>query len=238
MKMPRGRIKRPDDSVTPKFPIVGKVKTGYKDDKGLPRSSDYFIPDSKYSMMFHNAYGAKPDTIHVVFLDDDPGNVCNEYYEFRDKQGRLVASGDGEEFKVWNPGKGKDGEYEHFEIKDHPDLMERIETKNQSINGWEIKLTLRFILPKIPGVVGLWEFTTKGKESSIPQIRDAFDLMLDNRGFVKGIIFDLSVKFAKSQKPGKQSRYPVVSLVPNQSDENVEMIKQGLLKIEDQKLIE
>ena len=51
--------------------------------------------------------------------------------------------------------------------------------------------------------------------------------MLENKGFVKGIIWDLSVEFAKSQKPGDKSRYPVVTLVANESEDNVLKVKQA-----------
>jgi hypothetical protein len=82
----------------------------------------------------------------------------------------------------------------------------------------------------VKGVAGVWQFTTKGEMSTIPQIRDVFDAMFEARGFVKGIVFDLSVDFAKSQKPGNKSRYPVVSLIPNESEENIEKLKGTLTK--------
>ena len=79
----------------------------------------------------------------------------------------------------------------------------------------------------VRGVVGVWTFETNGNASTIPQITDAFDTMLIERGFAKGIIFDLNVKFATTQKPGDNSRYPVVSLVANESAENIARIKRA-----------
>jgi hypothetical protein len=49
---------------------------------------------------------------------------------------------------------------------------------------------------------------------------------------VKGVIFDLNVVFAKSQKPGVGSRYPVVNLVPNQSKENIQALKGSMMNVE------
>lgn len=229
----KGRIKRPEDVKKMILPRVGIIKTGYKDEKGYPKSVDYFIPSGKYEMHFMNACGAKPETIQVVFLDDDPANVCFERYEYRDNEGKLYARGDGELFEVWNGER-----YQEYNIADHPNIMNGVAEKCPNKKGWEVILTLRFILPKVRGIVGYWEFSTKGEASSIPQIRGTFDMMIENRGFVKGIIFDLSVQFAKSQKPGSKSRYPVVSLIPNQSDENIEIVKGGLLNIDELKLIE
>lgn len=43
--------------------------------------------------LFTQAYGEKPQTIQIVFPDDDPAKVCNERYEYRDDDGRLIAAG-------------------------------------------------------------------------------------------------------------------------------------------------
>ena len=75
--------------------------------------------------------------------------------------------------------------------------------------------------------MGCWQFRTKGAASSIPSIRDAYDAMLESNGKVAGVVFDLSVKFAKSQKPGQSSRYPVVSLTANESRENLEKVMEA-----------
>jgi hypothetical protein len=55
---------------------------------------------------------------------------------------------------------------------------------------------------------------------------------LEQRGFVKGIIFDMSVQFAKSQKPGQKSRYPVVQIVPNESAESLRKIREAYKPIQ------
>lgn len=230
MKM-KGRIKRPEGQ-TFKLPRVGMIKTGYKTEKGLPRSTDYFLATGKYKALFESAYPGKPQTIQIVFWDDDPLTMCEERYEYRDKDGRLYAKGDGEIFEVWNG-----SEYEPYSIIDHPDIMDRID-KKVSAKGWAVILTLRFILPKVKDIAGYWEFSTKGEASSIPAIRDTFDAMANARGSVRGVIFDLNVKFAKSQKPGVTSRYPVVNLVPNQSEANIKAVSGSMLNVTPPKQIE
>ena len=210
------------------LPRVGFIKIGYKDERGLPRSTDYFSASGKYASLFAKAYGDKPQTIQIVFPSDVPAQVCNERYEYRDDDGRLLASGDGDTFQVWD---GK--QYQHLSVTDYPNLMTSIEKRHpnkqyqRTGDGWSIILTLNFIIPCVQGIAGVWQFSTKGTASTIPQIRDVFDAMLQAKGYVRGIIFDLNVQFAKSQKPGDKSRYPVVTLIPNESEDNVKKVKQA-----------
>ena len=227
--MAQGRIKRPDaDRGRLILPRVGFIKIGMKTANGYPQSVDYFIPVGKYAGLFTQAYGEKPQTIQIVFPDDDPEKVCKEEYTYRDDEGRLIASGDGETFKVWDGKK-----YEILTITNYPNLMEAIAKRypnkmvRSGLDGWVISLTLTFIVPLVRGIAGVWQFTTKGIASTIPQIRDTFDAMIEQRGFCRGIIWDLNVQFAKSQKPGDKSKFPVVTIVPNESEENLQRIKEA-----------
>lgn len=227
--MAQGRIKRPDaDRGRLILPRVGFIKIGMKTANGYPQSVDYFIPVGKYAGLFTQAYGEKPQTIQIVFPDDDPEKVCKEEYTYRDDEGRLIASGDGEAFKVWDGKK-----YEILTITNYPNLMEAIAKRypnkmvRSGLDGWVISLTLTFIVPLVRGIVGVWQFTTKGIASTIPQIRDTFDAMIEQRGFCRGIIWDLNVQFAKSQKPGDKSKFPVVTIIPNESEENLQKIKEA-----------
>ena len=68
--------------------------------------------------------------------------------------------------------------------------------------------------------------------STIPNIRDTFDAILQEKGFVKGIIFDMNVQFAVSQKPGDRSRYPVVTIVPNESEGNLFAVKEAFKPVQ------
>lgn len=225
----KGRIKRPEGQNTRLIlPRVGFVKIGMKNERGLPQSVDYFIPVGKYANLFTQAYGEKPQTIQIVFPDDDPEKVCNERYEYRDDDGRLIAEGNGEIFKVWDGQK-----YEELTIEQYPNLMGGISKRypnravKKGLDGWKATLTLTFIVPLVRGVAGVWQFTTNGSASTIPAIRETFDGMFTERGFCKGIIFDLNVQYATTQKPGDKSKFPVVSLVPNESADNVLKIKKA-----------
>lgn len=110
-------------------------------------------------------------------------------------------------------------------VTEYPNIMEMVKSKYPS-QDWKITLTLNFIIPKVRGIMGLWQFSTKGSASSIPQVRDTFDAVLEQNGHASGIIFDLSVKMHTSQKPNTASKYPVVTLMPNESEEVLRMIKE------------
>lgn len=226
--MAHGRIHRPEQSSGLDLPEAGRLHIGMKkmgqNGKEYPVSVDYFIPSGKYAGMFTAALGDKPATIQIIFPDDDPAKVCNERYEYRDNAGALVARGDGQEFEVWNGKK-----YIPVSTEKYPDIMQQICEKYPTRRGadnWDIALTMRFIIPAVRGIIGVWQFSTKGKASSIKNIRNSFDGVQRMRGSVTQSVFDLSVQFAKSNKPGDNSRYPVVSLVAN--DSRIEEIRQAI----------
>lgn len=205
------------------FPTIGRIACGEKSEKGYPRSLGHFVANGKYASLFKDAYGEKPETIQIVFPSDDPELVCREEYEFRDNAGKLVASGDGENFKVWSD---KSKSYLQLTTNEHPNLMEMVSNKYPRCE-WKITLTLNFIIPKIRGVMGLWSFSTKGSASTIPQVRDTFDALIEQSGHASGVICDLSVKMHTSNKPQDASKYPVVMLTPNESRANLEMIEEA-----------
>lgn len=221
------RIHRPEILMT-ELPIIGKIKCGQKlPDKNYPTSLDYFIADSKYKKYFDEAFGEKPSSIEITFHTNDISKSCREFYELRDDQGKLVAEGDGLDFKVWSTKRNKDGEYIHINTVDRPDLMEEcLKIHGCSNSRWTENVQLFFIIPKIRGVFGIWEYRSRGSKSSIPQIISTFDKVLEMAGRIAGIPFDLQVKFAKSQKPGSNSRFPVVSIIPNISEAHLNLISE------------
>ena len=220
-----GRIYRPEQATgTLELPEIGRLHIGMKNERGLPQSIDWFRPTGKYAALFTKALGEHPQTITIAFHSDDAEQVCNERYEYRDDKGALVARGDGRIFEIWN------GQiYAPYSVDQYPDIMDQITKRNPTKRGadnWDIVLTLRFIIPAVQGVVGLWQFSTKGRASSIKNIRESFDGIQLMRGTVVGFAFDLSVQFAKSNKPGSTSRYPVVSMIAN--DTRIEELREAL----------
>ena len=219
-----GRIHRAV-SADPLPPLLGKIKCGMKQisssGKEYPVSTDYFVATGKYASLFTEVYGEKPDSLLIYFPSDDPSLVCNEAYVYRDNAGKKIAEGDGEEFIVFSE---KEKRRIRVTTADFPNIMDMISAKFPSKTGWQITLTIKFVLPLVNRIYGVWEFSTKGAASSIPQIRDCFDAMLAKNGKIAGVLCDLNVKFAKSDSP-LASRFPVVSLVPNETEQNLSKIQ-------------
>lgn len=201
-----------------RLPLLGRIKIGAKEiskktGKEYPTSLDYFRADGKYAELFHRVYGDRPQKIQIVFFSNRLEDVCSESYIVRDDAGRLLAEGDGENWKCWSA-KTNQFVYGQFELAE---IQRRLGKPH-------VSLTLRFILPKVPGVFGMWQFTTKGGASSIPAIRDTVDQVMEMAGVITNIPFDLVVEKVKSNKPGASSVFPVVTLIPNISQENLDIL--------------
>lgn len=220
MKM-KGRIVR-NNSKPKKLPVIGKIKVGEKitkNNKEIPVSLDYFVAEGKYKHIFDRKK-SKTDALDIMFLSNDPAESCVERMEIR-KGSKLFARGDGVTFEVWN---GKD--YEIKSITDDPDLIQKIEKECE--NEFDEVLTLYFVIVGINEVFGVWQFSTKGKDSSIPSIVNSFDKVKEIAGTIKFIPFTLSVKKVKSQKPDSKAAFPVVNLVANIGQEYLEKVHKHI----------
>lgn len=76
---------------------------------------------------------------------------------------------------------------------------------------WSEKLVMRFLLVNFP-IMGRWEFITKGKASSIQNILNAYDQIVELKGTIVGTHFLLTVQKVKGESKGKQ--FSMVSLAP------------------------
>lgn len=221
-----GRIAKEEDKGYSNLPVIGRIKVGEIVENGAksyPRSLDYFKATGKYASKFYEVFEDKPNKIEIIFVSDDIRSVCEEKYELRGSDGRLHGEGDGITFEIW------DGEkYVSYPKEGNESRIKEASKNCGSRKGWEATLTLRFIIPKISGVMGVWQLVTKGAASSIPGIINAFDTVLHHAGTVQMIPFDLQVEMVKSQKPGKASRFPVIKLVPNIGTENLDTVRNYL----------
>lgn len=225
-----GRIIREEQDSHSTLPVIGRIKVGEvveRNGKQYPTSLDYFKASGKYASKFNEVYPNQPSKIQIVFASDEIESVCNEEYELRGKDGRLYGKGDGETFKIWDNQSEK---YIQYTKEDNADLIKQAPKECRSPKGWQATLTLRFIIPKISGVMGVWQLTTKGAKSTIPQIIKAYDFVLHHAGTVQMIPFDLEVEKVKSQKPGSPSVFPVIKLIPNIDEENMQTVRNYLDK--------
>lgn len=219
--MKNGRIQRDNiPAQNTRLPLIGKIKVGMKNEKGLPVSLDYFRATGSYASKFYEVYPEKPDRVQIIFISDDNIQSCYEEWDGRDKEGRRAGYGDGVEYYLWD-----------YQAKDYRMTTSKDEVAKFSRDNkirWRQILTINFIIPAIKGVFGMWQLQTGGDKTSINAIRNTFDEIKELAGTVVNIPFDLCVKKVTSNKPEAKSSYPVVTLIPNISQENIEILRQYL----------
>jgi hypothetical protein len=198
------------------LPEIGKIKTGIKavsaGGKEYPKAIDYFRPTGNFANQFTALYGEKPNSLQVAFISNDIKEVCNEQFESWDK-GKRYGWGDGETFTVFNATTGK------------YDAGVPANDKRVTALKWDRTLTLRFVLLKMTGVLGYWSWSTKAKEVSIPSITKSFDMVMERSGSIIGFPFNFTIEMKKSYTPGEAKTYPVVSLIPSFTEENMEAVR-------------
>lgn len=208
--------------------VVGKIKIGEKVEttpgKSRPVSLDYFKPDApeQYARFFSEYYGGKPTKITVVFLSNDMNEVCRNFYELRDGEGKRLAYGDGNTFFVAT--RQGDNTVKDVVVTPENPQSWMDETEKRAGGKWRERLILRFAIPALP-LLGVWEFSTHGSGSTIPNIIGTIDTMQQMAGRIAGIPFDLIIEKVKSDKAGSKSVYPVVKIIPNISPESAEIVR-------------
>jgi hypothetical protein len=187
--------------------------------KEYPKSLDYFKPTGNFANEFAMRYGDKPTKLSVCFVSDDLNEVCNERYESWVK-GKRWGHGDGSLFTVWDASANENkGAY----IQNLTSADPRVKALK-----WDVMLTLRFVLLELKGIMGYWRFETKAKATTIPSVVKAFDFVRERAGTIIGFPFNLTIEKKTGYSPGEAKNYPVVSLVPNFSQDAIEMVSSYL----------
>lgn len=216
-----GRVVDREQAVT-NIAVIGKLKCGEKvmggNGKEYARSLDHFKATGSYASYFNDAFPEPTNIIPIIFITDDVAFSCPERYELRDSKGKLFGRSNGSVYEIWSRDKG---EYVTINQAEMPDVKQISAKKADSRKGWERVLTLRFVIPKIRGIMGVWEFSTKADKASIDNIVGTFDLTQQQAGTVQRILFDLKVEKVTSQKPDEASTYPIFRLIPNMSEQNM-----------------
>lgn len=210
----RGRISTGNVQQGSTLPEIGRIKVGMKTEKGFPTSLDYFRASGDFANRFTNLFGEKPTELKVAFVSNDIEEVCNERYEAWDK-GKRLGWGNGIEFTVWDATAGS-----------YVKGLAADDARVKAIRKHFARtLTLRFVLLEMKGILGYWTFQTKAKETTIPSIVKAFDMVLERSGSIVGFPFSLMVKKVQSYTPGMAKNYPIVQLVPNFTEETIEAVR-------------
>ncbi len=214
-----GRIsKRKDVSAASVLPEIGKIKIGEKHpEKGYPMSLDYFRPTGTFANEFTKLFGAKPRKLNISFISDDINEVCNQRFECW-TDGKRWGYGDGETFTVFDKSLngGKGGYSEGV-----PPTDARVKALK-----WDEMLTLRFVLLEMKGIMGYWRFETKAKTVTIPSVIKSFDFVRERAGSIIGFPFSLIVEKRTGYSPGEPRSYPMVTLVPNFTEETMQMVSE------------
>lgn len=210
-----GRIQvRKQQSNASTLPEVGKIKIGKKhEEKGYPISLDYFRPTGNYANEFTKVFGDKPKKLSIAFVSDDLNEVCNQRFECW-TDGKRWGWGDGVIFTVWDTA-----------TKAYINDLQGNDKRVTSLK-WDEMLTLRFVILDIKGIMGYWSFQTKAKSVSIPAIVKSFDFVKERAGSIIGFPFNLLVEKKTGYNPGDPKNYPVVTLVPNFSEDSIEQVRQ------------
>lgn len=219
------------------FSRLGKIKIGEKlRKKGAngetivyPSSTDYFVFTSDVGRRIQrvqdllmkipeNAEAGKIVVIPCTFASNDESDTCSQFLELRDKNGQIVAKGDGETFYE-STSKG----YEMFTPEEPAEYMASILDKNKGSN-WRECLVLRVVILGFEEL-GTWEFRTYGAETTIPSIVATYDGIKELAGRVRGIPFRLTVTKQKSNRANTNRQYPVVNLFCDFSPEGLDRIR-------------
>jgi hypothetical protein len=226
MEKQTGRIsKRKDVNTASSLPEIGKIKIGEKKTnsagKEYPSALDYFRPTGTFANEFTKLFGQKPKELKVAFISNELSEVCNQRFECWEN-GKRWGYSDGENYTVWDKtANGNKGAYREI-LADTPENQALI----KSVGKWDEMLTLRFVLLEMKGIMGYWRFETKAKAVTIPSIIKSFDLVKERAGSIIGFPFSLMIEKKIGYNPGEAKSYPVVSLVPNFTEDTLEMVRQ------------
>jgi len=226
MENQKGRISiRKAENAASSLPEIGKIKIGDKkvNAKGVeyPTALDYFKPTGTFANEFTKLFGDRPKMLNIAFISDDLGEVCNQRYECWEK-GKRWGYSDGTTYTVWDlHANGGKGAYRDV-IADTTENQQLI----KSVGKWDEMLTLRFVLLEMKGIMGYWRFETKAKAVTIPSIVKSFDLVKEKAGSIIGFPFSLIVEKKVGYNPGEAKNYPVVTLVPNFTQDTLSMVRE------------
>ncbi len=232
MEKQNGRITKRKDVVSASvLPEIGKIKIGEKAKTAqgveYPKAIDYFKPTGTFANEFTKLFGEKPKRLSIAFISDDINEVCNQRYECWEK-GKRYGWSDGDDWTVWDASKGdigKDGKPKGSYVTIKSDTPEK-QALIKSVGKWDEMLTLRFVILEMKGIMGYWRFETKAKTVTIPSIIKSFDFVREKAGSIIGFPFSLIVEKKTGYNPGEARNYPAVSLVPNFTQDSLEMVRE------------
>lgn len=204
------------------IPEIGRIGLGIiaksREGKPYPVATDYFVPRGVAKDVFAGLYGTEPRQLPICFFNDEEELSCSSRLEIRDRKGDLYSYSDGQTY-YFRPKNGGLGFTKLIHVDNVPDIAQRTEEflrqglqpdKAKLIN-WQPTLYLRFMIRDFP-MVGHWQISTHGAQSSIPQITGVVDTWKGLLGSLCLVPFVLVIKRGKSADKAKQFTY--LNLLP------------------------
>jgi hypothetical protein len=191
-----------------RLPRIGKVRLGYRDEKGVPHALDHFCvrEDGSTSRAaaeaFLEVYESEPRELDIMFPTDEVEDWCDPWYRMFSQSWKAVCRGDGEVAEAkWDPNQdgprpeGVDGgtwankHSQSWVPRTIPCLAERCPMQEGDRPQCRLSLNFFFLLPKVRGI-GAWQLDTR----SIHGVRALLDSVALIRSVTGGRIRGLPLQ--------------------------------------------
>jgi len=191
-----------------RLPRIGKVRLGYRDEKGVPHALDHFCVREDNSTSgsaveaFLEVYKTEPRELDIMLPTDDVEDWCDPYYRMFSQSWKAVCRGDGETAEAkWDPNQdgprpeGVDGgtwANKHSQTwvpRTIPCMAERCPMQQGDRPQCRLSLNFFFLLPKVRGI-GAWQLDTR----SIHGVRALLDSVALIRSVTGGRIRGLPLQ--------------------------------------------
>jgi hypothetical protein len=164
-------------STSRRLPRLGKIHLGVKDDRGIPKRTDYFVfdKDNPHYKELVDAFGEKPKELRIMIPVEDEERFASQYYRCYSKTRGLICKGDGiTASRLTDTASGAMADRDSKVVE-----MREIECKGRDCPDYKQKckevMNLQFLLPEIPGL-GVWQIDTSSINSII-NINSMVDLL-------------------------------------------------------------
>lgn len=195
----------------------GKIKTGQKNERGLPQSLDYFKIDVFPELL--EAYGQKPTAFVIKFPSDEPLDFFDTWFErwggrkSDNQEGTLIRRCDGETclHRINESIGGKS----YGAGEESACVCQSLDEKDKQRCTYILRLKAWVVLPQTGKIENplCYRFES-GSHNSGDTIMSALnDVRILTGGTLRGIPFSLSVKMV-SGKTDAKLKFPIWSLIP------------------------
>jgi len=205
-----------------KYQRAGKIHLGFKNDKGRPQSTDYFVCTDEVKAVL----GDKPQSLGIMFFSDDKEEFMPYFYKkYGNKQ--LMCRGDGKDCRIF---KGFDEATKLEKWIDGPCDRETCPAAQGNNPQCSMVLNLKFIIPKV-NKTAYYQLDTRSI-NTLKNVQGAVDMLKQVTGQIAWIPMILTVVMEKTSK----GRYPILTLNEDNVVEEPEAPKAPELSETERKL--